>query len=187
MVNPHFNPFSGAACVCREGVSKDFLYQSTAHEITHGLSVSIMNSFFKPGCWVVEGIAHYVGMSVYSKTDRIAFGNIHQTKSSAHLDFLKLMLKQNRLKSLRSFIALDFKGFRNDFIASNVQCWTLFHFLQHAEDGKYRKGFHKYLAEICTSGKGDAAVFEKCVGGLSEIEPKYLEYISTLKATTKTR
>ncbi len=187
LVNPHFNPFSGAACVCRENVSRDFLYQSTAHEITHGLSVSVMNSFFKSGCWVVEGIAHYVGMSTYSKTDKIAFEKIHQTKYSAHVGFLKLMMKQKRVRPLREFINMGYNGFRKDFTASNVQCWTLFHFLQHAEDGKYRDGFHKYLAGICAGGKGDAAAFEKCVGELSEVEPAYLKYLKTLKASTKTR
>lgn len=187
LVNPHFSPFSGAACVCREKISRDFLHQSTAHEIAHGLSISLMSAFSGGNYWVVEGIAHYIGMSVYSKTQDMTFGNIHQTKTSAHVEFLELMMKKEAIKPLKEFISLGYTDFRKDFIYNNVECWSLFHFLQHADDGKYRDGFHRYLAEICGGKKPDAETFEKHIGKLPAVEQEYREYIKTLKATTRTR
>jgi hypothetical protein len=184
---PHFNPWAGAVCVFKEKQSRDYLHQTSAHEIAHALSVSLMRALRGTGTWVVEGIAHYAGLSIYSKTEKIVFGEIHETKKSEMTGYLKRMIKRKEVLGLKQFINLSSNGLRQDFVARNVQCWSLFHFLQHGENGKYKYGFHRYLNEICVGRKGDADAFEKCVGKLSEIEPAYLKYIKKLKADTKTR
>jgi hypothetical protein len=184
---PHFNPWSGAACVFREKQTRDYLHQTAAHEIAHALSVSVMKSFSGRGTWVVEGIAHYVGLSIYSKTDRIVFGKIHETDKSAMTGFLKRMMSRNQVMAVKDFVDLTMQGLRKDFLRTTVQCWSLFHFLQHGGNGKYRKGFHKYLREICAGRGGGSDVFEKFVGGFDDLDRAYLEYAKSLKADSKTK
>jgi hypothetical protein len=183
---PHFNPWAGAVCVFKGGHGRDYLFQTTAHEIAHALSLSLMSSFWKTGSWVVEGIAHYVGLSASPKSEELDFGEIHETDKSEMTGFLRAMIREGRVRPLREFINLSSEEMRQDFLRTTVQCWSLFHFLQHAENGKYRDGFHRYLAEICAGRDGDAA-FEKHVGKLTEMEPEYSKYIRQLRPDTKSR
>ena len=97
------------------------------------------------------------------------------------------MIKRESIKPLKEFISMGYEAFRKDFIHSNIQGWSLFHFLQHGGDGRYRAGLHKYLAEICSGRSGSSEAFEKHVGELPEVESAYLEYVKTLKVTTKSR
>ncbi len=135
----------------------------------------------------MEGIAYYVGLSTYSKTDKIVFSEIHETKRSRKTAWLKIMIEKDWVLSVKEYINLAPKDMGKKIISKNAQAWSLFHFLRHGEGGKYREGFHKYLAEISAGRKGDADAFEKFVGSLSEIEPAYAKYIRTLKPTTNTR
>ncbi len=184
---PHFNPWSGAACVFKEKQTRDYLHQTAAHEIAHALSISVMKSFSGKGTWVVEGIAHYVGLSVNSKTDKIIFGKIHETEKSAMTGFLKRMLGKGQVMGVKDFVDLTMQGLRKDFLRTTVQCWSLFHFLQHGGNGKYRKGFHKYLREICAGRGGGSGVFKKCLGDLDDLDRACLEYAKSLKADSKTK
>ncbi|MHC4661986.1 MAG: tetratricopeptide repeat protein [Planctomycetota bacterium] len=178
---PHFSPFAGAACVFKEGNSREYLFQTTVHEVVHGLSMSLMRSFYGSGCWTVEGITHYVALSANYKKKKIILGEIHQTKKSQMSGYIKVMLKEGKVTPLRAFLNLKQMGLGK--ITSHVQAWSLFHFLHESDGGKYREGFHKYLAEVC-KGTGTVEAFEKHVGKISDIEPKYREYIAKLKPTS---
>ena len=180
---PHFSSYSDAVLLLRRGQSRGYLLQSMAHEITHGLSVSLFKSLYNSGAWVIEGIAYYVGMSVNLKEKRIVLGEIHQTEKSQIMSFIKEMLRQKRFIPLRKFINMREAALQG--INFHLQAFSLFHFLQEVEDSKYKVGFHRYLGEICKGRGGGAEVFEECVGKISEIEPAYLRYIRKLKPNTR--
>ncbi|TET35904.1 MAG: hypothetical protein E3J72_09705 [Planctomycetota bacterium] len=179
---PHYSPYSGAACVFRQGNSKEYLHQTTVHEVVHGLSLSLMKSFYGSGCWTVEGITHYVALSANWKKKTIKLGEIHQTKKSQMTGYLKTMRKEGKVLPLKKLISMSQPQLAR--ITSHVQAWSFFHFLQHGKKGKYKEGLHNYLAAICSGKPADVSTFEKLVGKLSEIEPAYQAYIKKLKPNT---
>ena len=155
--------------------------ETTVHEVVHGLSMSLMRSFYTSGCWTIEGITHYTALSANYKKKKVIPGEIHQTKKSQMTGYIKTMLKKGKVTPLKTFLELKQLGIAK--ITIHVQAWSLFYFLQEAENGKYRGGFHKYLAEVC-KGAGNVEAFEKHVGKISDIEPLYRKYITKLKPTT---
>jgi hypothetical protein len=179
---PHYSSVHGAACVFRQGNSREYLHQTTVHEVVHGLSRSLMKSFYASGCWTVEGITHYVALSANWKKKTIKLGEIHQTKKSQMTGYLKTMRKEGKVLPLERLIGMSQSQLAK--ITSHVQVWSFFHFLQNGAKGKYREGLHKYLVAICSGKPADVSAFEKLVGKLSEIEPAYLAYIKKLKPTT---
>jgi len=180
---PHFNLFTGAACISREGMERDFVYQSMAHEITHGVTVSLMRAFGSPGAWVIEGIAHYVSVSVRATEEAIALGDIYHTRHSQTGSFVRVMVVQGKQTPLRDFLELPSQGLNTT--GHHAQCFGLFHFLEHGDGGKYREGFHRYLAEILQTGKGDIASFEKHVGPVTDIELRFLAYAGGLGPSSR--
>lgn len=175
----HYSSYSGAACFFRLGQSKEYLYQSVAHEITHSLSISLFKSLYGGGVWAIEGIAYYMQMSMDWKKKRIVLGEIHQTKNSQIVNVIKAMQKLKKTIPLRDLIGRGDSTLKDPTL--HIQAFSLFHFLQEAENGKYKAGLHQYLAEICAGGSGGVDTFEKCVGKISELEPLYREHIRRLR------
>lgn len=176
---PHYSSYSGAACFFRLGQSKEFLYQSVAHEVTHSLSISLFKSLYGGGVWAIEGIAYYMQMSMDWKKKRIDLGEIHQTKNSQIVNIVKAMLRLKENMPLKKLISMGGSALKDPTV--HIQAFSLFHFLQEADNGKYKAGLHQYLAEICAGGSGGVEAFEKCIGRISELEPVYLEHVRNLK------
>ncbi|MBL4849919.1 MAG: hypothetical protein JKY65_30695 [Planctomycetes bacterium] len=181
---PHFNPRLGAACLYRAKLSKDYLSQTLAHEVAHALSWNLMPRAVRGAPWLLEGIAHYVGLSVHHKSGAIELGQIHETKKSKVASYLEVMRRGKKLVPLPAFVGLGFGGLRT--IGSHVQCWGLFHFLQHANEGVYRERFHQFIAQIAAGAKGLPA-FEKHLGSAKELDEVFERYVRELEPTSKRR
>lgn len=175
----HYSSYSGAACFFRLGQSKEYLYQSVAHEITHSLSINLFKSLYGGGVWAIEGIAYYMQMSMDWKKRRIILGEIHQTKNSQIVNVIKAMQRLKKSMPLRDLISMGDSALKDPTL--HIQAFSLFHFLQEAKDGQHKAGLHQYLAEICAGRGGGVEAFEKCIGRISELEPGYLEHIRKLK------
>jgi len=175
----HYSSYSGAACFFRLGQSKEYLYQSVAHEITHSLSISLFKSLYGGGVWAIEGIAYYMQMSMDWKKRRVILGEINQTKNSQIVNVIKAMQRLKKNIPLRDLISMGDSALKDPTL--HIQAFSLFHFLQEAKDNKYKMGLHQYFAEICAGRGGGVEAFEKCIGRISELEPGYLEHIRKLK------
>jgi hypothetical protein len=180
---PHYNAYAGAACVYRQGLTKDYLHQSLAHEVTHGLAGRLNSA--RRGGWVTEAIAYYVGLSVHAKTKRIELGECHETKLSRLASYVRLHARSKKLIPLTSLVDATPAGMNT--VAHRAQSWALFRFLQDADDGRYRDEFHRYLAELIKTGDGGVAVFEEHVGEISGIEAEFKSWALGLKPTSKKR
>jgi len=175
----HYSSYSGVACFFRLGQSKEYLYQSVAHEITRSLSISLFKSLYGGGVWTIECIAYYMQMSMDWKKMRVIPGEIHQTKNSQIVNVIKAMQRLKKIRPLRDLISMGYSALNDPTL--QIQAFSLFHFLQEANDGKHKTGLHRYPTEICTGRGSGVEVFERYVGRISELEPEYLEYIHKLK------
>ncbi len=184
-ITPHYNPALGAACMGREGISRDYLAQCVAHEVTHALAWHLMKSAGKGGSWVVEGIAHYVGLSVHARTGEIELGEVHETKLSRAASFFRLMKRDGKMLPLAPFI--DLRQWDMRTTRHHVQCFGLFHFLRHDDDGARRAGLQAYLRAITATGDGRRPTFEEHLGDVSEVERALGSYASGWKPTSKKR
>ena len=119
-------------------------------------------------------------------TQRQAMGALkHETTSSKTASFVRLLVGRNRATPLAEFIDLTRAGMNR--VDRHAQCWALFHFLQHGQDGKYRRDFHRYLAEVVRTGQGGVATFEKFLGPVAGLEPLFQLHTSGLRPTSKKR
>ncbi len=172
---PHYNPYAGAACTYRKGLTKDYLYQTVAHEVTHGLAASLYSA--RSGRWVQEAIAYYVGNSVHSRTKEITLGECHETKLSRLASFVRLQARRDKLIPLDRLVE---PGRAEDSVARRSQSWALFRFLEDEQNERYRRPFHAYLEELVSTGKGGVAEFEKHVEPLEKFEPKFVAWAQSL-------
>ena len=180
---PHYNPHAGAACTYRKGLTKDYLYQTVAHEVTHGLTASLFSA--RSGRWVQEAIAYYVGNSVHSRTEEVTLGECHETKLSRLASYVRLQSRTDKLIPLARLIE---PGEAQDpTVARRAQAWALFRFLEDEEDERHRRSFHAYLKNIVTTGKGGVAEFETHVEPLASLEPRFVVWAGSLRATSKKR
>ena len=179
---PHYNVQAGAACTFRKGLTKDYLYQTVAHEVTHGLSARLFAA--RSGRWVQEAIAYYVGNSVHSRTKTIFLGECHETKLSRLASFVRLRARNDELMPLSELIE---PADPRETVARRAQGWALFRFLEDEEGERYRASFHRYLSKLARTGRGGVAEFEKQIEPLSQLEPRFEAWAKTLRATSRRR
>ena len=180
---PHYNVYAGAACSYRQGLSKDYLFQTVAHEVTHGLARRL--NVRRSGAWLIEAIAYYVGNSVHSKTETITLGECHETKLSRLASHVRLQWRTGKLIPLAGIIEPADGALQT--VGRRAQEWALFRYLETGEGGRYRRGFHAYLTELARTGRGGLEQFEKHVEPLSSFEPRFEMWASDLRATSKKR
>ncbi|MEM7234081.1 MAG: hypothetical protein AAF517_18030, partial [Planctomycetota bacterium] len=180
---PHYNPYAGAACTYRKGITSNYLYQTVAHEVTHGLSTSLFSA--RSGIWIQEAIAYSVGNSVHARTKKIVLGECHETKYSELASYVRLQARRGQLIPLARL--LEPGSVPDSVVARRAQGWALFRFLEDEENGRYRESFHAYIRGIVGQRVGGVAEFENQIEPLREFEPKFVEWAKSLRATSKKR
>lgn len=141
--------------------------------------------------WANEGLAEYFRFGVVGQRDMVTgFVDAGQVAK------LKKMAEDGSYESVPTLLSLDGREWveylrRNKKAGSAryFQCWSICHFLIHADEGKYRSAFEKYLL-IMSKGRTHDRAYEDAFGKGSEqaLEAAWLRWIrEDLKATPMSR
>jgi hypothetical protein len=152
-------------------------YFGMIHEATHQLTVEVARLSLAK--WLNEGLACYFGTSRIVD-NRLCLGEIDT--NTYPIWWLELIATSGNLESdkrngsiipLRDLIAgSGGPNLNRHFNLYYVHWWSLFHFLQHGQDGKYRRG----LAEVIKAN-GSPAAFVQHLGAVEPIEREWYGYV----------
>jgi hypothetical protein len=170
------------APICYQYYSADEAnpYHWMTHEATHQLNREVAGFRLKP--WLDEGLACYVG------TSRIVDGSlclgeidthtypiwwIGSIEPSGHLEADK---QETKIIPLQAIISGRGGPSLNEYFnLYYVHWWSLVHFLRHYENGKYRAGLCRLVAD-----GGDLASFENDIGPVDSVEKEWYAYLPEL-------
>ena len=83
---------------------------------------------------------------------------------------------------LKSFVALDSRGFMRNAGRNYAQAWAFVHFLQHHKDRKNKKRFDTFL-DALIEGAGAKEALEKALGdtSLESLDNELSSYVRGLE------
>lgn len=156
-------------------------YHWMMHEATHQLNAEAAHLCLPQ--WLDEGLACYVS------TSRIVDNSLHLGEIDTNtypvwwLDSMDLSGSLDADKKAGAIIPLRAivsgqggPSLNRQFNLYYLHWWTLMHFLLHYEDGRYREGLSRLLAD-----GGSAAAFEKHIGPIETVESQWYGYLADLR------
>jgi hypothetical protein len=128
--------------------------------------------------WARDGIAQAFGYA-YRRDPGHASWDLSRP-ITAHF---RTQVEAEKPLSIKEVVASGFRatesGTRAELYAA--QSYTLAHFLSHGDDGAYRAGLGKYLAEAFLRGKTGSTHLEKALGiEVEELEKRWLAYATEM-------
>lgn len=152
-------------------------YQWMLHEATHQLND--LGAGLSMSQWLSEGIAEYFGTSrlvdnrlVLGETDTNTYpiwgiktiaisGDLETDKRNGSIIPLRTIVSGSGGPPMDSYFNLYY-----------LHWWSLVHFLQHGQNGKYRAGVARLLKT-----KGGIAEFSQHVGTIEQIEREWYDHV----------
>ncbi len=132
--------------------------------------------------WFHEGLANYYGASCVRDGKFVAGAYLEGGQSSRSLAWVKEAIRQGKALSLDQVAdgqASDFLGERFDLYYS--QAWLFVHFLQHAENGRYRNKWLRLVGYFRTH-EGGVETFRKVFGHApSELREAWERHVMELR------
>ena len=91
-------------------------------------------------------------------------------------------LDESPMIPLKSFVALDSRGFMRNAGRNYAQAWAFVHFLQHHKDRKNKKRFDTFL-DALIEGAGAKEALEKALGdtSLESLDNELSSYVRGLE------
>ncbi len=94
--------------------------------------------------WVNEGLAEYFGEGIWTG-DAFVTGVIPPRR----LRSVQSAVKAGKFAAFEDMMSMSSKEWMADIRRTNYdQAWSMAHFLVHAEEGRYRKAFSRFIADI---------------------------------------
>ena len=158
-----------------DGDVPDQVRATAVHEMLHGLDDLLAHCMRSSPVWVREGRANYFAYGIEGR--RITPGAIRIPLEGTKCN--SLLLDRGRILStpLSDMMSMDLAAFcdsRPEAHYALSLSWVFF--LEYGDDGKHAAAFRTYLSG-CPAGKASVADFEKTVGSLSELEPRFREFL----------
>jgi len=98
--------------------------------------------------WVNEGLAVYFEEAIFTG-DGMVSGIVPQRR----LERLRTLMRDDRVRPLAEMMLLERNVWNHALSADNyLQAWSMAHFLAHADDGKYRPAFDRFLHDMSLKG-----------------------------------
>ncbi len=173
------------------------------HEATHQL---VDQRIFKgeppPAYWLTEGLASYFGYTYLDATNgfqagviggkaaSIFFGSNAKPGGEARLVLkdsgkaFKTFAKTNDTLLVEHLLAIDTPAafYATDQRLHYAASWLLVHTLLHAEDGRHRDGFLRYLSREADGDGGPAALFEELSLDAPAVQAALVKHSKSLSA-----
>ena len=124
--------------------------------------------------WVKTGFQGYFGLSQWTG-DRFVVGFATPSKVSG----IQALIESDELIPFDHLTRMEFPAWQQMMMTPGkidvvqLQCWSMVHFLIHAEDGKYVPGLDKHLLDVNAIRKDRIEAFNKFVRTL---QPAYEEW-----------
>ncbi|MBM4019188.1 MAG: DUF1570 domain-containing protein [Planctomycetes bacterium] len=161
----------------------DDLLEVLRHESTH----QFVQQFIGPKCpvWLNEGLAEFF------KHAQFKGGQLATGQAPTYLvNDLKRVLAENRLFPVQKMLSMTpeawmttMRGGGPEAYVEYQQSWVMVHFLQAADDGKYRAPFLQFMYYLARGRDGPDAWQKSFGGDVAGFEKRLHEYIKTLKPT----
>jgi hypothetical protein len=162
----------------------DRLLSLFRHEGTH----QFVQQFIGTGCpvWLNEGLAVYFQEGEF-KEGKLVVGQVPKYR----LRVIQTALKEGKLLSMSHLLAVSYDSWnaaiRTKSPQANIQyaqAWSVVHFLEHADNGKYRAPFMQYVYFLARNRTSSDAWAKTFGGNMAPFEARYRAYVSSLKPTS---
>ncbi len=180
--------------------AKDIL-RCIAHEGSHQFYYEAMkDNTAKTSLWVQEGISCFIEAFKRKPDTKFEFG----TMNEGLIYKAKTLVKEKKNIPLAEFVEIKYEDWARElkrlFLKresgeividdepqkalerKRQQAWSIFYFLYHGQDGKYRSKLLDYLKLETSTGKSGLDAFKQVFGDPAQIEKEWLEYVPTTTA-----
>ena len=161
----------------------DGLLETLRHEGTHQLVLSFVGG--KCPIWLNEGLSEFFEQAQFTG------GRFHVGQAPIrNVNYLKKALEEDRLIPVPKMLAIKsdewlslVKNQDKSAYTHYLEAWAMVHFLQGAENGKYRVPFTQYIWHL-SRGRDPKEAWDAVFGGdVAGFEKRLREYIKDLKPT----
>ncbi|HNX25898.1 MAG TPA: DUF1570 domain-containing protein [Phycisphaerae bacterium] len=145
------------------------VFEVMQHEGFHQFA---MNAFPQIPLWLNEGLAEYFNYAKWTG-DELLEGFV----SANQLAIVRNALLKNAFAPMKKFMTISDEewknGLRSEANLNYCQAWSIVHFFMHADDGKYRENFEKFLCQLARGTKADEAWKSCFAENVETIEAEY--------------
>ena len=128
--------------------------------------------------WVNEGLAEYFGHGIWTG-DGLVTGVIPPKRMKR----IQTLLEADKMLSTGSLLTMRHREWNAARSRNNYdQSWSMAHFLVHAEDGKYRGAFSKYIRDLATGRPREMAFTNRFGRNIKAFEQRYSQWWLSLSA-----
>ncbi|MFW5731938.1 MAG: DUF1570 domain-containing protein [Planctomycetota bacterium] len=122
--------------------------------------------------WVNEGLAEYFGSGVWTGD-----GLVTGVADPRRVKRVQGYIKANKILPMLAMLKMSHQEWNAALAMRNYdQAWSMVHFLVHAEKGKYRKAFRKFINDISRRRDWAKAYVRRFGRDTKAFEKKYSEY-----------
>jgi hypothetical protein len=122
--------------------------------------------------WVNEGLAEYFGSGIWTGD-----GLVTGVAPPRRVKRVQGHIKNKRILPMLQMLKMTHREWNAKLAVRNYdQAWSMVHFLVHAEDGKYRKAFSKFINDISRRRNWERAYVRRFGKDTDAFEKKYSEY-----------
>jgi hypothetical protein len=150
----------------------ELLWHTIQHEGFHQFSCEVLGGGRQPlPIWLEEGLADYFGYAQFTGEDLVT-GVIPPDR----LAMVQQMMISGRFRPMSKLMSISHMGWNS--VADGVdylEVWSIVHYLVHAEDGKYRPAFERYIKDALKPN-GPAISIHEYLGAGDEFEKNWREW-----------
>lgn len=150
----------------------ELLWHTIQHEGFHQFSMEVLGGGQQPlPAWLEEGLADYFGYAQFTGEDLVT-GVIPPDR----LAMVQQMMLSGRFRPLTKLLSMTRLGWNN--VADGVdylEVWSLVHYLVHAQDGKFRPAFERYI-KVSLQPKGPVISLREALGGGENLEKEWRQW-----------
>jgi hypothetical protein len=122
--------------------------------------------------WVNEGLAEYFGSGIWTGD-----GLVTGVANPRRVRRVQGHIKGKKILPMLQMLKMTHKEWNAKLAMRNYdQAWSMVHFLVHAEEGKYRKAFGKFINDISRGRDWERSYVRRFGKDTDAFEKKYSEY-----------
>ncbi|MBU0638401.1 MAG: DUF1570 domain-containing protein [Planctomycetes bacterium] len=146
------------------------------HEAFHQFVHYVIGGDIPP--WVNEGMAEYFGVALFTGDSYIT-GLI----PPRIVPVMQQGIRENRFSSIRDMMLTDHSLWNAHVTlqsgqagANYLQAWSMVHFLVHADNGKYRETFGRFIRDVSRGQQWEQAWLRQFGRGVQAFEQRWRDY-----------
>ncbi|MFP4053275.1 MAG: DUF1570 domain-containing protein [Phycisphaerae bacterium] len=122
--------------------------------------------------WVNEGLAEYFGNGIWTGD-----GLVTGVAPGGRIARVQGHIKKGKILPMLEMLTMTHKEWNSQLAIRNYdQAWSMVHFLVHAEDGKYREAFGKFINDISRGRNWEKSYVRRFGRDTKAFEKKYSQW-----------